>query len=186
MMELGATLCTPRAPRCPECPVARWCRARAQGIAGNLPSARKKPRTVHITLAAAVFLDPRGRTLLLQHKDGAPGKGNRGADGAFFSRLWQFPSVAAARNAKTAISRHLESAFGLENVPLVPIATARHAVTFHNLRLAPFLARVERLPEAAGARRPKLAALDSSLLPISNASAKDRRIGAGRELANLS
>ena len=25
VMDLGATLCTPRTPRCPECPVAEWC-----------------------------------------------------------------------------------------------------------------------------------------------------------------
>ncbi len=27
-MDLGATLCTPRAPRCPLCPFAHWCRGR--------------------------------------------------------------------------------------------------------------------------------------------------------------
>ena len=32
MMELGATVCTPRSPRCDECPLAGVCRARALGI----------------------------------------------------------------------------------------------------------------------------------------------------------
>ncbi len=31
MMDLGATICTPRAPACERCPVAAWCAARAQG-----------------------------------------------------------------------------------------------------------------------------------------------------------
>jgi A/G-specific adenine glycosylase len=31
MMDLGATICTPRSPRCPACPVAAWCAARAEG-----------------------------------------------------------------------------------------------------------------------------------------------------------
>ena len=49
MMELGATVCTPRTPRCAECPVAHWCRARALGIADSLPAARRKPKTVRVT-----------------------------------------------------------------------------------------------------------------------------------------
>jgi A/G-specific adenine glycosylase len=48
LMELGATVCTPREPRCGECPVAAGCRGRALGIAGELPRAspKRKPRTV--------------------------------------------------------------------------------------------------------------------------------------------
>src|SRR5271168_1959357 len=32
MMELGATICTPRAPQCLECPVAKCCAARKKGV----------------------------------------------------------------------------------------------------------------------------------------------------------
>src|SRR6202049_4537333 len=35
MMELGATVCTPKSPRCGECPVEKWCRARKLDIAGE-------------------------------------------------------------------------------------------------------------------------------------------------------
>jgi A/G-specific adenine glycosylase len=37
MMDLGATVCTPRRPSCPQCPVAEWCVAHSQGIAPILP-----------------------------------------------------------------------------------------------------------------------------------------------------
>src|ERR1700731_2152923 len=37
VMELGATLCTPRAPQCLLCPVAQFCRARKLGLAGAIP-----------------------------------------------------------------------------------------------------------------------------------------------------
>ena len=53
---------------------------------------------------------------------------------------------------------------------LKPLGTSRHAVTFHDIRLLPFVARVERLPEVAGARTPKLRELDR--LPISSATRK--------------
>lgn len=47
LMDLGATVCTPRAPRCEGCPVAAYCRARAAGIAAALPHRTKAaPRPV--------------------------------------------------------------------------------------------------------------------------------------------
>src|SRR6266576_3221317 len=65
MMELGATLCTPQSPQCLLCPVTQFCRARKLGITDSLPARRKKRAPEVITLAAAVLLDSRGRTLLL-------------------------------------------------------------------------------------------------------------------------
>ena len=90
MMELGATVCTPRAPRCDACPVSRWCRAHALGIALRLPSPRRKPKPVRLALSAAVLLDPRGRTLLVRQKSG---------HSALFSNLWHFPAVQSATAA---------------------------------------------------------------------------------------
>jgi A/G-specific adenine glycosylase len=197
MMELGATLCTPRAPRCEACPVERWCRARSLGIAERLPSARRKPPTVRMTLAAAVLLDAEGRTLMVRQNENA-----------LFSRLWQFPAVsltakapltgdfglgedfrtgarhpAAGRNPGAQLASHLAT-LGLGDVLLEPIATSgatsRHAVTFHDIRLAPFIARVARLPEIAGTRTPRLTELHR--LPISSAT---RKIAAAA-LASLS
>lgn len=37
MMDLGATVCTPRNPDCDACPLAGGCAARARGIAADLP-----------------------------------------------------------------------------------------------------------------------------------------------------
>jgi A/G-specific adenine glycosylase len=42
MMDLGATVCTPRRPDCTACPLAAHCAARARGIAADLP--RRAPR----------------------------------------------------------------------------------------------------------------------------------------------
>jgi A/G-specific adenine glycosylase len=42
MMDLGATVCAPRAPKCKICPLADICAARAAGIAGELP--RRSPK----------------------------------------------------------------------------------------------------------------------------------------------
>lgn len=176
MMELGATVCTPVSPRCERCPVARWCRARSLGIAEQLPSARRKTSPVKITVAVAVLLDPRGRTLLVRQPD---------EGGAIFARLWQFPAVTAAGEPRKALRDHLAeimrrtpkldtSSLDAAMKPLVP---ARHSVTFRDVRLLPYLVRVPRLPSLKGARTPRLAALDR--LAISGATRKIADIARG-------
>lgn len=42
MMDLGATICTPKSPKCGICPVARDCRGRFSGLAAELPRRRAK------------------------------------------------------------------------------------------------------------------------------------------------
>ena len=45
LMDLGASVCTPRKPDCPACPWQGACEGRAQGLAGSLPRrAPKRPR----------------------------------------------------------------------------------------------------------------------------------------------
>ncbi|HYB60091.1 MAG TPA: A/G-specific adenine glycosylase [Methylomirabilota bacterium] len=161
MMELGAVVCLLKAPRCDACPVRNWCGAAALGIAGELPAARAKPKPVRVTLAAAVFVDPRRRTLLLQ---------SNAREAALFSRLWQFPAVEADGDPRAALASHLQSKFGLRAADCVPAGDSRHSVTFRQIRLAAFVVRVKRLPRVAGARTPKLAELHR--LPISNATRK--------------
>src|ERR1700680_4883992 len=65
MMELGATICTPRSPQCLLCPVANFCRARKLGLQELMPEKRKKRSTVGVVLAAAVLVDDRNRCILL-------------------------------------------------------------------------------------------------------------------------
>jgi A/G-specific adenine glycosylase len=70
VMELGATICTPRAPRCEACPLASQCRAHATGAAARLPvRTPKRPKTlVHVACCACV--DGAGRVLLVRRPAG--------------------------------------------------------------------------------------------------------------------
>jgi hypothetical protein len=56
------------------------------------------------------------------------------------------------------------------------LPAARHTVTYREIRLLPFLVPVRQLPSVAGARTPRLAALDQPVrqggLAISNATRK--------------
>jgi A/G-specific adenine glycosylase len=81
MMDLGATICTPRKPACGICPVRNHCAAQAQGIAADLPrkaaKAAKPTRqgTVYIARRAdgAVLLETRPPRGLLGGMPGFPG-----------------------------------------------------------------------------------------------------------------
>jgi A/G-specific adenine glycosylase len=55
LMELGATVCTPRAPRCGQCPVAEHCLALAAGAPGSFPTRAPKaaPRPMRGTRVLA-------------------------------------------------------------------------------------------------------------------------------------
>lgn len=57
VMDLGATICTPRSPACGICPAMAMCRARGQGIAAELP--RKTPKGEKQTRIGIVYLAER-------------------------------------------------------------------------------------------------------------------------------
>ena len=164
LMELGEMVCTPQSPRCAICPVARCCRANAQGLANEIPAPRRKRTPVHVKIAAAILLDPSGRTLLV--KD--PGA----HDGVLFSRMWQFPAIEVRRQPKAALAAHLGTTLNLSADPLEleELPAARHGVTFRNIALLPFLARVEQLPKLPRTRILPLRNL--AKLPISGATRK--------------
>lgn len=81
MMDLGATLCTPRNPRCADCPVRGFCAAQAQGIAATLPAKTPKPQKplrrgiayVAIRADGAPLLETRPPRGLLGGMTGWPG-----------------------------------------------------------------------------------------------------------------
>ena len=64
MMDLGATICTPRKPLCALCPVGDFCAAKAQGIAADLPRKAAKAEKPTRVGVAYVALDPLGGVLL--------------------------------------------------------------------------------------------------------------------------
>jgi len=162
LMELGEVICTPQNPRCPECPVAQHCRGLARHLEREIPGPRKKRATVKIQIAAAVLRDPWGRTLLVKDS------GARVA--ALFSNMWQFPAIEVKKDAAAELQRHLRVKLGVCDASLAPLAIARHAVTFRNITLLPFLAEVPRLPKKERTRILQLGRV--KVIPVSSATRK--------------
>ncbi len=79
LMELGATVCLPRA-RCGACPLAAHCRALAEDRVGELPRKATKPEPLRVTLELLVAR--RGRRLLVERRP----------EGGRMAGLWQLPT----------------------------------------------------------------------------------------------
>ena len=137
LMDLGATLCTPRNPKCDLCPWSGACKAKALGIAEDLPR-RNKPavRPVRRALAFVLF-NKKGKILLRRRaKDGLLGGMMEIPSSAW--REGAMPGLAEARKAAPAkttwhvlpgMVRHVFTHFELQ--ASVAIGTVRGAVRGH-------------------------------------------------------
>jgi A/G-specific adenine glycosylase len=190
MMELGAMICTPRSPQCLLCPVSKFCRARQLGLVESIPGKRRKRATVEMTLAAAVFLDPRGRTLLLPPPQAVVRKATHQDVLPLVSRMWHFPTIAVRREAPEELRGFLVAMNGMNaGLRLEPLSKARHAVTYRSITVLPYRVLVGKLPEIDGTRSVALAELVArSDVAVSNltrkiaqaAMEKGASVGAGR------
>jgi len=119
MMELGATVCLPRAPLCPQCPVAVECQARLAGSERQLPVKLRKviPRNIEATL---VVIERRGR-VLLQRRD----RGGR------LAGFWELPAPDQLPGLRAARA----------------IGTFRHTITNHRFLFTVLSGSVTRIPK---------------------------------------
>jgi A/G-specific adenine glycosylase len=175
MMELGATVCTPSSPQCLLCPAAEFCEARKLGLAEQLPEKRKKRETVEVSLAAAVFIDLKARTLVLpppKRTSDRDGVGETDHVPALVSRLWHFPTIVASENPEMQLLRSLQDMVGggITMFEMVALEVVRHAVTYREIRISPFGIPCMKLPKVAGAKVVPLGDLRS--LPVSSLTRK--------------
>lgn len=128
LMELGATVCTPREPRCDECPLRQDCFARAAGLQSVLPRAKPRPATIEVELEC-LHIERRGEVLLERR----PLTGR-------MAGLWQLPTIQVApRDASATLFPHTYPLGGLA-AHGEPLATLRHAITRHRIVLSVRLA----------------------------------------------
>jgi A/G-specific adenine glycosylase len=175
MMELGATVCTPRSPQCLLCPVAKFCRAQKLGLQELIPEKRKKRATVSVQLAAAVLLDDRGKCILLPPPKKSTEKPLAGDIPTLVSKMWHFPTTAVSEDPSTDLRRHLKNVVGIKGLPsrFVALPKIRHAVTYRAINLLPFRVQFKKLPRIAGAK--VILLKDFSSLPVSNLTRKVAR-----------
>lgn len=126
LMELGATICTPRQPDCAACPLARRCVAHRDGLTETLPELAKRRATIAVHRVACIALRS-SRVLVVQR----PRTATRCAG------FWQFPDTDIARNETPdrAAERALRQCVGLTATRGAFLVSVKHSVTHHRITL---------------------------------------------------
>ena len=156
MMELGATVCIPRAPQCLLCPVAQFCEARKLGIANSLPEKRKKRATVAVQLVSVVLLDTKANTLLLPPPVAFTNSAVDDHIPSLVAKLWHFPTASAPKSVIEALRALLHHDLRIRRSKSIRpqlLEGVRHTVTYRAVTVAAYLVRVKQLPKIPGAKR---------------------------------
>jgi A/G-specific adenine glycosylase len=111
MMELGATVCTPRVPACLNCPVMELCATRGEHPPAA-KSARQKKSEIHFALARR-----NGSVFLIR----------RPHDARLMASMWELPEISASSvhpPKPRSVRNHAANA-----KPISPLFTLRHSIT---------------------------------------------------------
>jgi A/G-specific adenine glycosylase len=137
LMELGATVCTPKSPQCLLCPVRSHCVAHRQGKTAVIPAPRKRVAQP-LERWAALAVVSRRRLLLIR----------RPLD-ALLGGMWCLPLVPID-GAGRADPNHVQVLLGAELQMDAPLGAVRHVFTHRIWELEPRLCPAPRRPPLPG------------------------------------
>jgi A/G-specific adenine glycosylase len=144
MMELGATVCTPRNPQCVVCPLKRGCIARKKNIQEKLPTKRAKKKLPHHQIGVGVIWK-RGKLLIAQrHADDLLGG------------LWEFPGGHQEKGESLAkcVAREVREELGIKVQVEDEFAVVDHAYSHFSITMHAFACRwLSGQPRALGCAR---------------------------------
>jgi A/G-specific adenine glycosylase len=126
LMELGATVCSPRKPKCAECPFEADCLARIRGLTEALPRARSK-KAPTIMPRVGFVLRCHGRILL----------GRRHAEG-MYGGMWE-PPHGDPEHARS-IAERLVAEFGR----VTKAGSIRHVLSHRRIEMDVYEGEVTR------------------------------------------
>lgn len=141
MMELGATVCTPRNPLCATCPLKRICIARKLGIQNELPTKPAKKKLPHHEIAVGVVWK-RNKLLIAQ----------RPAE-KLLGGLWEFPGGHREKNEslRACARREIQEELGIHVQVEDEFAVVEHAYSHFSITMHAFHCRwVSGRPRAIG------------------------------------
>ena len=164
LMELGATVCTPKAPRCGECPLRLRCEALKQNLVDQIPT--PKDRAARSVVHIAAFIVPLGgkrkRSLLVETR----------SDAGLFANLVQPPTLEfAAPPSEPTLRKSIGAHLGLPLRALGPLSLINaftHTLTHRELRVTCYLLHPKRSPELDRLQRRMITQSDLPELPLSN------------------
>ena len=158
LMELGATVCTPKQARCGECPLRGHCAARTTNRVDSLPNlARRSVVTRRRFVAFVVGRD--GRWLVRQR-----------SAGILNAHLWEFPN-AEIDNSAVDVNEVASSVLHAKPRSLRRLTTVKHSITRYRISLEAYLFNGRRISERSKDGR-WLSLADLDKLPFTSAHRK--------------
>jgi len=130
IMDLGATVCTPRSPACDTCPLSRFCQAKKLGLEQELPL-KQKSKKVPVRIEAAILLRREGKYLIRRR----PPSGLLGG-------LWEFPTIAVPVGRTPEEQAEILSIEQGGTGPLESLGTIEHIYSHFRLELHLFRANL--------------------------------------------
>lgn len=132
LMDLGSTLCTPRAPSCGACPLATGCLAQAQGLQEERP-VRQPRRPVPRRAVSAAVLRRAGKTLIALRPEGK-----------LLGGLWEFPGgkQESGETLEGCLRRELREELGIGVRVGKQLGVFKHAYTHFTVTVYVFECRV--------------------------------------------
>jgi len=169
VMELGATVCTPRHPRCEVCPLRASCGARAAGLTEALP--RKERRAVRpLVRVVCVYVTDGARVLMVKRPTG------------LLAGTWALPDAesapAAASSSPDEIARRVATGSGIRGASFEYRGAVRHVFTHRDVTAEVFRAEVTAR-DRSGADRRWVAASGLGALGVSSFTRKTLALGVG-------
>lgn len=131
LMELGATLCSPRQPQCKPCPLNSFCQGYQRGLQNDLPVKAPRKTTPHYTIAVGMVWRDNRMLIALRPEEGLLGG------------LWEFPGgkVKEGESIEACVHREIMEETGLKVLVEDKIAQVRHAYTHFKITLHAFHCR---------------------------------------------
>ena len=126
VMELGATVCTPRNPQCEACPIAGDCRAESLGIQAELPVLPIRKAAVEVVARAVLVPISGARVLASRIQSDRINGGQVDLPGA-----GPLVPMVETSEFEEALNRAYGVAFQVGEV----VTTVRHTITHHRIRL---------------------------------------------------
>lgn len=132
MMELGATVCTPRAPKCDRCPLSSVCLSHADGEPELYPHSTPKAAVPHHQISVGLIIED-GHILI-----------QRRPDDAMLGGLWEFPGgkQLEAESLIETCRREVREETGLEVVVDEKVCAIRHAYSHFRITLHVYRCRI--------------------------------------------
>jgi A/G-specific adenine glycosylase len=133
LMDLGATVCTPRTPLCGQCPLAEDCQAHKLGQQEQFPLRPPRRALPHYDIAAGVVWNDQGGFLIAQ----------RPLDG-MLGGLWEFPGgkQESGETLQDCLRRELLEELDIEVAVGELLTVVKHAYTHFSITMHVFHCRI--------------------------------------------